>query len=300
MRRLSSRRDKKYRANEKNGIAAIPLSVRSVDLKLRDVEHQCQEYGVEDGMRRVMDAFALIAVSTIGLWAQDASPNLQYHQVPDQDGIYYAGPEVSAPQLVRTVYVPYPEDAGESPKGMTVLAMIIDAKGKPAHIQILHTHGDAFDQAAIAAVKLSKFEPGKLGGKPVPVWVDVRVVFLANRAPTVPQVLIAERDLPPPNESQLEDKHRHPLSYTPPFPIHTVDADFVDPFAKNPYVEVAVVTVLVNERGIPKEVRVERGLGFGLDQKAVAAVWHYRFLPAMQKGKPVAARRDVTVSFVKF
>ena len=68
----------------------------------------------------------------------------------------------------------------------------------------------------------------------------------------------------------------------------------------SPYVEVAVVTVLVNERGIPKEVRVERGLGFGLDQKAVAAVWHYRFLPAMQKGKPVAARRDVTVSFVKF
>jgi hypothetical protein len=37
-----------------------------------------------------------------------------------------------------------------------------------------------------------------------------------------------------------------------------------------------------------------------LDEKAAAAVMHYRFLPATQKGKAIAARRDVMVSFVKF
>lgn len=35
-----------------------------------------------------------------------------------------------------------------------------------------------------------------------------------------------------PDEAQLEDKHHNPLSYTSPFPIHTVDADFTDPYAK--------------------------------------------------------------------
>ena len=62
----------------------------------------------------------------------------------------------------------------------------------------------------------------------------------------------------------------------------------------------AIVTVVVGEDGLPKEVHVRRGLGFGLDEKAAAAVMHYRFFPATKKGKPVAARSDVMVSFSKF
>jgi TonB family protein len=238
----------------------------------------------------------------IGAWAQDAAPpGRQYHQAPDQDGVYYMGPEVAAPRMVRTVSVPYPYNlSGKNLQGMTVLAMVIDVNGVPAHIQVLHSHGAECDQASIAAVKQSKFEPGMLAGKPVPVWIDVRVVFRANRSAAIPQVLITERDLPPPDASKLEDKHHNPLSYTPPFPIHTVDADFADPFAAHPYVQVAVVAVLVGEDGLPKEVRVSRGLGFGLDEKAAAAVWHYRFLPASKKGKPIAARTSVMVSFAKF
>jgi TonB family protein len=65
-------------------------------------------------------------------------------------------------------------------------------------------------------------------------------------------------------------------------------------------VQDAVVAVLVSEEGLPKEVRVVRGLGFGLDKKAEAAVWQYRFYPATKKGKPIAARREVMVDFVKF
>jgi TonB family protein len=139
-----------------------------------------------------------------------------------------------------------------------------------------------------------------LADKPMPVWIDVRVAFHANRRPAIPQVVIAERDLPPPDESQLEDKHRNPFSYTPPFPIHTVDADFADPFTSRPHVQVAIVTVLVDEGGLPKEVRVKRGLGFGLDKKAEAAIWQYRFFPATRKGQPIAARTEVMVNFAKF
>lgn len=247
-------------------------------------------------------AFVLLALTTIGIWAQDAAfLNRQYHQAPDQDGVYYVGPEITAPRMVRTVTAPYPDAVSTKDiQGMTVLAMVIDTNGTPAHIQVLHKHGEEFDQAAIAAVQHSAFEPGKLGDKPVPVWIDVRVVFHSNRSQAVPQVLITERDLPPPDESQFEDKLHNPLSYTPPFPIHTVDADFADPFATHPYVQVAIVAVLVSEEGWPKEVRVVRGLGFGLDTKAEAAVWQYRFLPATKKGQPIAARRNVIVSFAKF
>jgi hypothetical protein len=253
-------------------------------------------------MKLTKYVLALPALMTIGLWAQDATaPVWQVHQTPDKDGVYYVGPEVTSPKLLRTVVVPYPEEvSGKEAEGMTVMAMVIDAKGIPEHIQVLHKHGDFFDQASVAAVKHSAFAPGRLGDKPVPVWIDVRVVFHANRSQAVPQILIAERDLPPPPESQFEDKHHNPLSYTEPIPIHTVDADFADPFAAHPFVQVAVLEVTVGADGLPKEVHVRRGLWPGLDQKAIAAVMQYRFLPATKKGKPIEASRNIMVSFTKF
>jgi TonB family protein len=253
-------------------------------------------------MRQEIQVYAFLALAAAGLCAQSAvSLVREVHQTADQDGVYYSGPEVTAPEMVSTVSVPYPYNvATKDIQGMTVMAMVIDANGVPQHIQVLHTHGDAFDQASIAAVKHSKFKPGMLAGKPVPVWIDVRVVFYANRSQAVPQVLITERDLPAPDASKLEDKHHNPLSYTPPFPIHTVDADFADPFSKHPYVQVAVVEVLVGVDGVPKQVHVRRGLGFGLDEKAAAAVMRYKFLPATKKGVPIEASRNVQVSFAVF
>jgi len=247
-------------------------------------------------------ARALLTLTAIAILAQYALPApLPLHQAPDKDGVYCVGPEVTAPRLLSTVYVPYPEGVpAKEIQGMTVLAMVIDANGIPAHIQILHTHGEAFDEASITAVKQSKFEPGKLEDKPVPVWIDVRVVFRANRSQAVPQILITERDLSAPDASKFVDKHHNPLPYTPPYPIHTVDADFADPFAAHPYVQVAIVSVMVGADGLPENVQLRRGLGFGLDKKAEAAVWHYRFFPATQKGKPIAARTEVMVDFAKF
>lgn len=178
--------------------------------------------------------------------------------------------------------------------------MEIGANGIPDHIQLLHSHGEAYDNAAIAAVRQSTFAPGKLGSNPVSVWIDVRVVYHANQSTALPEVPIAERDLPSPGESFYEDKQRRPVSYTPPVPIHTVDADFADPFVREPFVTVATVTVRIGADGSLKAVQIRRGLGFGLDEKAIAAVRHYRFLPATKKGKPVADTADVKVSFTKF
>jgi TonB family protein len=243
----------------------------------------------------------LLALTGIAAHAAVALADVwQVHQAPDKDGVYYAGPEVSAPKLVKTVYVPYAIASAKETQGMTALAMVIDASGHPQDIQVINSHGTAFDQATIQAVQQSVFSPGMLDGKPVPVWIDVRVVFFPDRTQTTPQILIAERDLAAPPESQFEDKKQKPLSYTPPIPIHTVDADFTDPFAKHPVVMIAVVTAEVGVDGIPKAVHIRRGLGFGLDQKATAAVEHYRFLPATKKGKPVEDTCDVTVNFAKF
>jgi TonB family protein len=191
---------------------------------------------LEIRMRQTILVYALLALADNSIAALEERLLCQQPRpAHDADGGYYMGPEVSAPRLLQSAIATYPSAVvGKEVQGMTVLAMVIDEKGQPQHIQVLHHHGDAFDSAAFAAVKYSTFAPGMLAGIPVPVWIDARVVFHANRSQAVPEILITERDLPPPNAALMEDKHHKPLSYTPPFPIHTVDADFTDPFVKHP------------------------------------------------------------------
>ena len=58
-----------------------------------------------------------------------------------------------------------------------------------------------------------------------------------------------------------------------------------------------VVYLQVNQDGHPMHVRIVRGLGMGLDEKAVEAVRQYRFSPAMKEGHPVAVEMNVEVNF---
>jgi periplasmic protein TonB len=58
-----------------------------------------------------------------------------------------------------------------------------------------------------------------------------------------------------------------------------------------------LVIIYVATRGDPSHIRVNRGLGKGLDQKAVEAVHQYKFKPAMKDGKPVLVEIGLEVKF---
>ena len=58
--------------------------------------------------------------------------------------------------------------------------------------------------------------------------------------------------------------------------------------------------LVVGTDGRPRGVRVQKGLGMGLDEKAVAAVETWKFEPSMLNGKPVAVAINVEVNFRLF
>jgi len=58
-----------------------------------------------------------------------------------------------------------------------------------------------------------------------------------------------------------------------------------------------VVYCWVDEQGNPSHVRVVRGVGRGLDEKAVEAVQQYKFKPAMKNGKPVKVDLYIDINF---
>jgi TonB family protein len=93
-------------------------------------------------------------------------------------------------------------------------------------------------------------------------------------------------------------------TYTPgvggvsnPIAIVTPDAEFSDEARRNKYQGVCLISVIVDAHGFPRNPRVVRALGMGLDEKALEAVGRYRFKPALKDGKAVAVLITVEVNF---
>jgi TonB family protein len=63
------------------------------------------------------------------------------------------------------------------------------------------------------------------------------------------------------------------------------------------YQGTVVLWVIVGTDGRTHEIRVQRSLGMGLDEKAIDAVRVWRFEPARKNGQPVAVQVNVEVNF---
>ena len=56
---------------------------------------------------------------------------------------------------------------------------------------------------------------------------------------------------------------------------------------------------IIDEEGMPRGLRVSKGLGYGLDEAVLAAVEQWRFRPAVRQGKPLPVRATIEVGFDK-
>jgi periplasmic protein TonB len=82
-----------------------------------------------------------------------------------------------------------------------------------------------------------------------------------------------------------------------PVVIHSVDPEYTEAALKAKVSGSVLMTIYVDTHGNPSHIRVNRGLGQGLDQKAVEAVHQYKFKPATKDGKPVLVEISLEVNF---
>ena len=87
---------------------------------------------------------------------------------------------VIAPKLISTVQIE--SDSIATPRGFsferkTVVAMTVDATGKPSDLKILRSLGPVMDRNVLAAVSQYRFTPGTLDGQPANVPVNLEVVL---------------------------------------------------------------------------------------------------------------------------
>ena len=79
--------------------------------------------------------------------------------------------------------------------------------------------------------------------------------------------------------------------------LYKVEPEFSEEARKAKYQGTVVLTIEVGEDGKARRFQVVRGLGLGLDEKAIEAVTQWRFRPALRSGKPVPAPATIEVNF---
>jgi len=82
-----------------------------------------------------------------------------------------------------------------------------------------------------------------------------------------------------------------------PQPVTTPDPEYTEEARNAKAQGTCILWLIVDDQGNPKDIRVVRGLGYGLDAKAIAAVKQWKFHPAMKDGQPVNVQISVEVGF---
>ena len=122
---------------------------------------------------------------------------------------------------------------------------------------------------------------------PDQVWV------YDNRSGKVITKVIAK----PFDKSPVSETYRIGGSVSAPVATFKPEPEYSEEARKAKYQGEVWLSVVVDEKGVPQDIKVTRKLGLGLDEKAIEAVRKWRFKPGMKDGKPVAVQATIAVSF---
>ena len=79
--------------------------------------------------------------------------------------------------------------------------------------------------------------------------------------------------------------------------MREVKAQYTDDARKRGVTGDVVLEIVIKSDGSVGDVTLLRGLGFGLDERAIAAVQNWRFAPARRLNAPVDVIVEVEVEF---
>ncbi len=82
-----------------------------------------------------------------------------------------------------------------------------------------------------------------------------------------------------------------------PIPIYKPEPEYSEEARKAKYSGTVLLSLVIDEHGNTRDIKVVRPLGLGLDEKAIEAVAKWRFRAALKGGRPVAVQAQVEVNF---
>jgi protein TonB len=79
--------------------------------------------------------------------------------------------------------------------------------------------------------------------------------------------------------------------------IYKIEPEYSEEARKAKHQGTVVLYIVVDDKGMPQNLKVIRPIGLGLDEKAIEAVTKWRFKPGLKDGRPVAVAATIEVNF---
>ena len=199
---------------------------------------------------------------------------------------------VAAGQIISKVNPVYPQEAKERGiEGAVILHAIIDKDGTVKELAVTSGPPELV-ASAMDAVKQWVYKPYLLNGEPTEVETTITVNYSLQSHPQ------ASSDAAPQPEQQ--SAYNIGGSVHPPVLTYSRDPEYPESLRAAKLSGDVIVSLIVDQDGLPREVRIAKGMGNEFDQKAVEAVEQYRFRPATQNGEPVPVNLKIEVRFQSY
>ena len=199
---------------------------------------------------------------------------------------YSAAAGATLPRVIRKVEPAYSDEARAARfQGTVVLHAEVGPDGKAHDISVQRHLGLGLDEKAVEAVSQWLFQPAMKDGQPVTASVTLEVNFRLG-------------DQTFPNQAGPDSGvFRVGGGVTAPALLSKIEPEYTVQARYAGYEGTVVLYAEIGTDGVPQKIQVMRGLGLGLDGKAVEAVSKWRFQPGTRFGVPVTVAATIEVNF---
>ncbi|HKQ80311.1 MAG TPA: TonB family protein [Blastocatellia bacterium] len=159
-------------------------------------------------------------------------------------------------------------------QGTVVLSVVFGADAQISDVKVVQGLPDGLNEAAIEAAKKIRFEPAVKDGQPVSVRGHLEFSFNLYNDPIQP----------------MDSSLRPTITYRE-------KAQYTQEARDNNVEGTVVLNLVFGADGHLSELKVIRGLPFGLTEKAIEAAGKIRFEPAVKDGQPVSVRGHLEFNF---
>ena len=209
--------------------------------------------------------------------------------------------------------VKYPDLAIRYKKeGEVSVKTYLSETGDVIGVQVLRAEGYGFEEAAVTAIKKTKFEPAYQNGKPIKSIYVVPIEFILDSG----EIKIKREQIDTyqkAGEPEVKEKNK-PLQSLNKDNVHFVAVEEMPKpiggiegiqkkitypqSARMAGVEGRVfVKAFVNENGDVEKTEILKGIGAGCDEEAMKAIRETKFNPGKQKGKAVKVQVSMPIMF---
>lgn len=203
----------------------------------------------------------------------------------------------------------YPEHARlYGLEGEVMLSVFVNSKGFVTGVDVIKSLGLGLDDAAVNAVKETRFLPGKNDERKVDASVTIKVMFDLANPPVnsgLKQTSLAEITNPVTNGESGKEGLKLYRNFDCEFEVCPEPEGGMQALLSNLYIPASVkrnktegeviIEADVDKFGNVLDTQVLQGIQTGLDQSVEVAVLETRFTPAMQGGNIVRAKVKIIV-----